>query len=74
MVNISSGLHLLDDLTSLAGLINIQSDILIIKNDFKQIDQIFTQIVQFNSQLSTQFLIETLNNVRQSLIIIYISN
>jgi hypothetical protein len=55
--NISSELHLLHNLAGLTDIRNLQ-------NNFNQIDQIFTQIIQQNSQLPNQFLTETLNEVK----------
>jgi len=65
MLNISSELYLLKNLDNLGGLTDIQNRINLIQTDFKQIDQIFKQIIQHNSQLSNQFLTETLNEVRK---------
>lgn len=58
MINISAELHLLHNLAGLTDIRNLQKN-------FNQIDQIFTQITQQNSQLSNQFLTETLNEVKR---------
>jgi hypothetical protein len=74
-INISSELHLLHNLANLAnlaGLTSIRNRIDLIQNDFNQIDQIFTQIIQHNSQLSNKFITETLNEVGGNFLLIFL--
>ena len=63
-VNITSELHLLNNFLNLLGSNQIQHHLDIIQNDLKQIDRIFTQIVQHNSQLSMKVFKNLLNEVR----------
>ncbi len=63
MINISSELRLINQLANLARLTDILNLIKRIQKEFNQLDQIFKQIVQQNSQLSNDFLTETLNEV-----------
>ncbi len=63
MINISSELRLINELANLARLTDILNLINRIQKEFNQIDQIFKQITQQNSQLSNDFLTETLNEV-----------
>jgi hypothetical protein len=62
--NISTELHLLNNLANLTALTNIQNHLILIEKDFNQIDNIFTQIKNENFQLSIQFWNKTLNEVR----------
>lgn len=64
MVNISSELQLLHSLANLVGLDDIKNTINFIQKDFNQINKRFTQIIQQNSQVSNNFLTETLNEVK----------
>jgi hypothetical protein len=63
MINISSELRLINDLANLARLTDILNFINRIQKEFNQVHQIFNQIIQQNSQLSNDFLTETLNQV-----------
>jgi len=62
--NISIELNLLNNLANLTGLTNIQNHLILIENDFNQIESIFTRIRNENFQLSFQFWNKTLNQVR----------
>ncbi|CAF1141401.1 unnamed protein product [Rotaria magnacalcarata] len=61
MINISSEIDLLNNLASFLRLKHIQNRLILIHNDFNQIERIFKQIIQFNSRLPIQFLTRTLN-------------
>jgi hypothetical protein len=65
MNNISMEIHLLNNLANLAGLTNIQNRLILIQNDFNQIDKILSRIRTENSQLSIEFLDKILNEVRK---------
>ncbi|CAF3876668.1 unnamed protein product [Rotaria sp. Silwood1] len=60
-INISSELNLLNNVASFLRLKYIQNRLILIHNDFNQIERIFTQIIQFNSRLPIKFLNQTLN-------------
>ena len=63
MINISSEIDLLNNLASFLRLKHIQNRLILIHNDFNQIERIFKQIIQFNSRLPIKFLTQTLNEV-----------
>ncbi|CAF4003565.1 unnamed protein product, partial [Rotaria sp. Silwood1] len=58
-INISSELNLLNNVASFLRLKYIQNRLILIHNDFNQIERIFTQIIQFNSRLPIKFLNQT---------------
>ncbi|CAF5034584.1 unnamed protein product, partial [Rotaria sp. Silwood1] len=60
-INISSELNLLNNVASFLRLKYIQNRLILIHNDFNQIERIFTQIIQFNSRLPIKFFNQTLN-------------
>ncbi|CAF3430709.1 unnamed protein product, partial [Rotaria sp. Silwood2] len=59
-INISSEVNLLNNVASFLRLKYIQNRLILIHNDFNQIQRIFTQIIQFNSRLPIKFLNQTL--------------
>lgn len=65
MINISSEVHLLNNFASFIRVKHIQSRIILIQNDFNQVQRIFTHIMKHNSQLSNNFLTQTLNEVNK---------
>ncbi|CAF3789747.1 unnamed protein product, partial [Rotaria sordida] len=60
-INISSEVNLLNNVASFLRIKYIQNRLILIHNDFNQIEKIFTQIIQFNSRLPIKFLNQTLN-------------
>ncbi|CAF5015726.1 unnamed protein product, partial [Rotaria sp. Silwood1] len=54
-------LNLLNNVASFLRLKYIQNRLILIHNDFNQIERIFTQIIQFNSRLPIKFFNQTLN-------------
>lgn len=63
IINISSEIHLLNNLASLIRLKKIQNRIILIQNDLNQVQQIFRHIIRHNAQLPINFLVQTLNEV-----------
>lgn len=71
MINISSEINLLNNLASFLRLKNIQNRLILIHNDFNQIERIFKQIIQFNSRLPMKFLTQTLKEVKKKIFFCY---
>ena len=68
LINISSELRLIHQLAQLARLSDIIHLINHIQKEFSQIDQLFQRIIKENSQVSNEFLRETLDEVISHLI------
>ena len=69
MIDVSSELKLIHQLAGSARLTDILYLINRIEKEFNQINQIFQQIIEQKSQISDQFVAETLNQVNLSSLI-----
>jgi hypothetical protein len=65
--NFDTDLQFLINLANSTGLTDIANHIRYIQKDFKQIDQIFKQIVELNSTLPSNFIKTTVNQVTKTL-------